>query len=79
MIKGVDAFLSHNRADKEVARQIGAQLPCSARTCGFDDWEVRAGDSLPGKVKDWRLYAAKVGWGSDVLGRDEFAAKVPQQ
>jgi hypothetical protein len=52
MIKGVDAFLSHNRADKEVARQIGAQLALVGAYVWFDDWEVRAGDSIPGKVND---------------------------
>jgi hypothetical protein len=52
IIVPVDAFLSHNRADKEVARQLGAQLTLAGAYVWFDDWEVRAGDSIPGKVND---------------------------
>lgn len=48
----MDAFLSHNRADKDVARQLGAQLTLAGAYVWFDDWEVRAGDSIVGKVND---------------------------
>lgn len=48
----MDAFLSHNRADKDVARQLGAQLTLAGAYVWFDDWEVRAGDSVVGKVND---------------------------
>lgn len=48
----VDAFLSHNRADKDTARRLGAQLTLAGAYVWFDDWEVRAGDSIPGKVND---------------------------
>ncbi len=48
----MDAFLSHNRADKETARRLGAQLTLAGAYVWFDDWEVRAGDSIPGKVSE---------------------------
>jgi hypothetical protein len=48
----VDAFLSHNRCDKSTARRLGAQLRLVGADAWFDDWEVRAGDSIPGKVNE---------------------------
>jgi hypothetical protein len=48
----VDAFLSHNRRDKSTARRLGAQLKLVGADVWFDDWEVRAGDSIPGKVNE---------------------------
>lgn len=69
----VDAFLSHNHADKELARQLGAQLTLVGAFVWFDDWEVRAGDSIPGKVNDalatvdtvilvWSVHADRSNW-----------------
>ncbi len=49
---GVYAFLSHNREDKEIARALGAQLKLVGADIWFDEWEIRAGDSIPGKVSD---------------------------
>jgi hypothetical protein len=48
----VDAFLSHNRHDKSTARRLGAQLQLAGAYVWFDDWEVRAGDSIPGKINE---------------------------
>lgn len=48
----VEAFLSHNRSDKPVARELGAQLTLAGAYVWFDEWEVRAGDSIPGKVNE---------------------------
>jgi hypothetical protein len=48
----VHVFLSHNRADKDVARRLGAQMRLAGADVWFDEWEIRAGDSIPGKVKD---------------------------
>jgi hypothetical protein len=48
----VDAFLSHNRQDKDIARGLGAQLTLAGAYVWFDEWEVRAGDSIPGKVNE---------------------------
>lgn len=43
-------FLSHNAGDKEIARRIGTNLTLVGSEVWFDEWEVRAGDSLPGKI-----------------------------
>lgn len=48
----VDAFLSHNHHDKNTARQLAAQLQLAGAYVWFDDWEVRAGDSIPGKINE---------------------------
>ncbi len=48
----VHAFLSHNSHDKEVARRLGAQLRLAGANVWLDEWEVRAGDSLVGKVDE---------------------------
>lgn len=48
----MEAFLSHNHADKDMGRRLGAQLTLAGAYVWFDDWEVRAGDSIPGKVND---------------------------
>lgn len=48
----MDAFVSHNSADKEVARRLGAHLRLVGVNVWFDEWEVRAGDSLIGKVDE---------------------------
>lgn len=45
-------FLSHNKADKSIARAIGAHLTLSSLDVWFDDWEIRAGDSIPGKLNE---------------------------
>jgi hypothetical protein len=48
----VEAFLSHNRADKQTARSLGAQLQLAGASIWFDEWGLRAGDSIPGKVNE---------------------------
>jgi hypothetical protein len=45
-------FLSYNKADKEVARSIGAQMTLSGIEVWFDEWEIQAGDSIPGKLDE---------------------------
>jgi hypothetical protein len=45
-------FLSHNKADKEVARAIGAHMTLSGIDVWFDEWEIQAGDSIPGKLNE---------------------------
>jgi TIR domain len=45
-------FLSHNHRDKDVARRLGAQLRLVGADVWFDEWEIRAGDSIPGKVNE---------------------------
>jgi hypothetical protein len=46
------AFLSYNHQDKEEARRLGAQLTFVGAQIWFDEWEVQAGDSIPGKVNE---------------------------
>ncbi len=48
----MEAFLSHNRHDKSIARRLGVQLQLAGAYVWFDDWEVRAGDSIPGKINE---------------------------
>jgi hypothetical protein len=43
-------FLSDNKADKAVARNIGAHLTLVWMDVWFDEWEIQAGDSIPGKL-----------------------------
>lgn len=43
-------FLSHNKADKDVARSIAAHLSLAGIDVWFDEWEVQAGDSIPGML-----------------------------
>jgi len=45
-------FLSHNKADKPLARKIGAHLTLSGQDVWFDEWEIQAGDSIPGKLNE---------------------------
>jgi len=52
MIERMHVFLSHNRQDKDVARRLGAQLKLVGADVWFDEWEIRAGDSIPGKVSE---------------------------
>ncbi len=66
-------FLSHNKADKTVARSLGAYLVLAGANVWFDEWEIRAGDSIPGKLNDgladfdvfillWSGNAARSNW-----------------
>lgn len=45
-------FLSHNKRDKEVARSIGAHMTLTGIDVWFDEWEIQAGDSIPGKLNE---------------------------
>jgi hypothetical protein len=66
-------FLSHNRADKEVARALGGYLFLAGADVWLDEWEIRAGDSIPGKLNEglaefdvfillWSVNAARSNW-----------------
>jgi hypothetical protein len=48
----VDSFLSYNKDDREIARRLGAQLTLAGALVWFDEWRVKAGDSIPGKVNE---------------------------
>ncbi|MGH3406791.1 MAG: toll/interleukin-1 receptor domain-containing protein [Streptosporangiaceae bacterium] len=45
-------FMSHNHLDKDVATPLAAQLRLSGTDVWLDDWEIRPGDSIVGKVND---------------------------
>lgn len=66
-------FLSHNKADKEIARPLGAYLVLAGTDVWFDEWEIQAGDSIPGKLNEgladfdvflllWSKHAARSKW-----------------
>jgi hypothetical protein len=71
-------FLSYNHADKEDARAIAAHLKLTGAEVWIDEWEVRAGDSIPGKLNEglsafdifvlvWSESAARSNWVRDEL------------
>jgi len=45
-------FLGHNKADKDTARSLGAYLVLVGVDVWFDEWEIHAGDSIPGKLNE---------------------------
>ena len=45
-------FVSYNKSDKGVARSIGAHMSLVGIDVWFDEWEVQAGDSIPGKLNE---------------------------
>lgn len=66
-------FLSHNKADKEVARSIGAHMTLTGLDVWFDEWEIQAGDSIPGRLNEglsafdafiliWSTHANQSNW-----------------
>jgi hypothetical protein len=66
-------FLSYNHADTEDARAIAAHLKLAGADVWIDEWEVRAGDSIPGKLNEglsafdtfvlvWSESAARSNW-----------------
>ncbi len=74
-------FLSHNAADKPFARRLGSQLALAGAEVWFDEWEIRAGDSLTAKINEglaafdtfvliWSEDAARSKW----VGRELAAA-----
>jgi hypothetical protein len=47
-----DVFLSHSSKDKEVVRAIAERLRVDGLHVWFDEWEIRAGDSIPAKIEE---------------------------
>ena len=45
-------FLSYNKADQGLARSVGAHMVLSGLDVWFDEWEIQAGDSIPGKLNE---------------------------
>src|SRR4051794_40868768 len=66
-------FLSYNTADADTARSIGAHLALAGVDVWFDEWKIKAGDSIPGRLNEglksfdafvlvWSKRAARSRW-----------------
>ena len=66
-------FISHNHRDKEVAELLATFVKNNEMGVWFDEWELSAGDSLPGKIAEgvaecshfvliWSSHAATSNW-----------------
>ena len=66
-------FLSYNKANAAVARAISAHLSLAGLEVWFDEWKIRAGDSIPGRLNDglqgfdtfvvlWSAQASRSAW-----------------
>jgi hypothetical protein len=66
-------FISHNAHDVGEGRRLGAQLKLVGADVWFDKWEIKAGESIPGKVDEaleafdifvllWSEHAATSPW-----------------
>ena len=69
----MNVFISHNAVDHEDGRRLGAQLKLVGADVWFDEWEIRAGDSIVGTVDNallgfdifvllWSQHAATSTW-----------------
>jgi hypothetical protein len=47
-----DVFLSHSAKDKAVARPLAERLREDGLTVWFDEWVLKAGDSIPAKIEE---------------------------
>ena len=47
-----DVFLSHSAKDKAVVRGLAERLRADDLRVWFDEWEIKAGDSIPGKIEE---------------------------
>lgn len=45
-------FLSHSSKDRELVRPIAERLREDDLRVWFDEWEIKAGDSIPAKIED---------------------------
>jgi formylglycine-generating enzyme required for sulfatase activity len=48
----IRCFLSYNQADKEAARTLGQNLLLRGVDVWFDEWTLRVGESLSGRIQD---------------------------
>ncbi len=46
-----DVFLSHSSHDKDVVRDVANRLKRDNVRVWFDEWEIKAGDSIPAKIE----------------------------
>ena len=72
-INNLLVFISHNKADKDTARQIGMSLVAEEIKVWFDEWEISAGDSIVEQINTglkgcthfiviWSKNSAKSNW-----------------
>ncbi len=47
-----DVFLSHSSKDKDIVRTVAERLRADGLRVWFDEWELRAGDSIPAKIEE---------------------------
>ncbi len=47
-----DVFLSHSSNDKAVVRAVAERLRADGLRVWFDEWEIKAGDSIPAKIEE---------------------------
>ena len=47
-----DVFLSHSSKDKTIVRVIAERLRADGMHVWFDEWEIKAGDSIPAKIEE---------------------------
>jgi TIR domain len=45
-------FLSYNKVNTDIARSVGAHITLNGMDVWFDEWEIQAGDSIPGKLNE---------------------------
>lgn len=71
-------FLSHNAADRDEARRLGAQLKLVGADVWFDQWEIRAGDSIVGAVDEAlaQFEVFVVVWSANAAGSPWVRAEV---
>ncbi len=66
-------FISHNKADKNIASEIALFIVAENINVWFDEWEISAGDSIIDKIEDglsdcshfillWSKNASKSNW-----------------
>ena len=47
-----DVFLSHSSQDKPTVRAVAERLRDDGVRVWLDDWEIKAGDSIPAKIEE---------------------------
>src|SRR6185436_13294232 len=47
-----DVFLSHSAKDKAVVRPLAGRLRKDGVKVWFDEWMIKAGDSIPAKIEE---------------------------
>jgi hypothetical protein len=52
-----DVFLSHSSKDKAIVRAVAERLRADGLRVWFDEWELRAGDSIPAKIEEGLEYS----------------------